>query len=105
MTPATTAALVRVVFVQTLFRPLQHLGVPHSPLPPRDKTETQNSVHASPYNFRGELVPICNRERGISARSCVYSVNEIAGADASKKGPNENGMNRGAWKSTVDMTL
>ena len=66
----------RVVFVQTLFRPLQHLGVPHSPLPPRDETKTQNSMHAPPYDFRGELVPIYNRKRRKSARSCVYSVNE-----------------------------
>lgn len=60
-------------------------------------------MHTSPDDFWSEFVPVVPR-RWISSVACYVQDNND-GTDASREGPNENGMKRGAWKSTVDMML
>lgn len=40
-----------------LFCPLHHLRVAHGSLPPGDETKAQESVHTSPNDFWGYIVP------------------------------------------------
>jgi hypothetical protein len=87
-----------------LFCPLHHLRIPHSRLPPSDETKAQDSMHTPPDDFWSDLVPV-PPPRWISSSSVVGCRTITTGTDASKVGPNENGMKRGAWKITVDMMV
>ena len=40
-----------------LFCPLHHLREGHGPLPPDDETKAQDSMHRSPNDFWGYIVP------------------------------------------------